>query len=76
MNGARKGVCENYFHETTLAEIFTIHMNLHMMEFPLICGEKNFVEVPKIHEIRKILALEKIVPNGTSQLQRNGNCLV
>ena len=35
----------------TLAELFTIHMNLHAMEFPLLFGETNFVEVPKIHEI-------------------------
>ena len=39
VNGARKGVCGNYFHETTL-ELFTIHVNLHVMEFLLICGEK------------------------------------
>ena len=50
-NGAKKGVRGNYFHETTLAELFTIHMNLHTMEFPLIFSEPNFVEVPKIHEI-------------------------
>ena len=50
-NGARKGVRGNYFHETTLAELFTTHVNLHMMEFPLIFGETNFVEVPKIRKI-------------------------
>ena len=37
--------------EMTLAEkrhwLFTIHVNLHVMEFPLIFGETNFVEVPK-----------------------------
>ena len=51
--GARKGVCGNYFHKTTLVELFTIHMNLHVMEFPLIFSETNFVEVPKIHEIHE-----------------------
>ena len=50
-NGARKGVRGNYFHETTLAKLFTIHVNLHAMEFPLIFGEANFMEVPKIREI-------------------------
>ena len=50
-NGARKGVCGNYFNKMTLVELFTIHMNLHVMEFPLIFGETNFVEVTKIHEI-------------------------
>ena len=29
----------------TLAELFTIHMNLHTMEFPLIFDETNFVEL-------------------------------
>ena len=42
MNGARKGVCGNYFHEATLAELFTIHVNLHVMEFLLISGD-NFL---------------------------------
>ena len=60
-NGARKGVRGNYFHETTLAELFTIHMNLHTMEFPLIFDETNFVEVPKS---AKFTALEKRVPYG------------
>ena len=46
-NGARKGVRGN-FHKTILAELFTIHVNLHTMEFPLIFGETNFVKVPKI----------------------------
>ena len=60
-NGARKGVCGNYFHQTTLAELFTIHVNLHAMEFPLIFGETNFVKVPKIHEI---YGPQKRVPYG------------
>ena len=58
-NGARKAVCGNYFHKTTLAELFTIHVNLHAMEFPLIFGETNFVEVPKI---RKIYGPQKRAP--------------
>ena len=63
-NGARKRVHGNYFHETTLAEFFTIHVNLHMMEFPLIFAETNFVEVPKIHEIREIYGPQKRAPYG------------
>ena len=59
MNGARKGVCGNYFHEMTLTELFTIHMNLHMMECLLIFGEKNFAEVPKICDIREIYDPQK-----------------
>ena len=35
----------------TLAELLTIYINLHAMKFPLIFGETNFAEVPKIHEI-------------------------
>ena len=50
----KKGVRGNYFHETKLVVLFTIHMNLHAMEFLLIFGEKLFVEVPKICEIHKI----------------------
>ena len=63
-NGARKGVHGNYFHETILAELFTIHVNLHVMEFPLIFGETNFVEVPKIREFTKFTTLEKRAPYG------------
>ena len=47
VTGARKGVCGNYFHEMTLAELFTIHLNIRAMEFLLIFGETNFIEVPK-----------------------------
>ena len=61
MNGARKGVRGNYFHETTLAELFTIHVNLHTMEFLLIFGETNFVEVPRIC---KIYGPQKRAPYG------------
>ena len=42
---SKKGSLGNYFHEMTF---FTIHVNLHVMEFPLIFGETNF---PKIREI-------------------------
>ena len=59
MNGARKGVRGNYFHKTTLAELFTIHVNLHAMEFPLIFSEKFFVEVPKSAKSVKFTALKK-----------------
>ena len=50
---SKKGVRENYFHETTLVALFTMHMNLHTMEFPFIFGETNFMEVPKTFEIYK-----------------------
>ena len=50
-NGARKGVHGNYFHKMTLAELFTIYVNSHKIEFPLIFGETNFVKVPKICKI-------------------------
>ena len=53
-NRAIKGVRGNYFHKTILAVLFTIHVNLRAMEFPLIFGEINFMEVPKIYEIREI----------------------
>ena len=42
---------QNYFHEMTLAALFTIHVNLHAMEFPLIFGETNFVEVPNLQNL-------------------------
>ena len=32
-NVVNKGVCGNYFHETSLAALYTIHIQLHMMEF-------------------------------------------
>ena len=68
-NGARKGVYGNYFHEPTLAELFTIHMNLHVMEFLLIFSETNFVEVPKS---TKFMALKKKHPT-VSQVFINSN---
>ena len=46
----------------TLVALFTIHMNLHTMEFPLIFGETNFVEVPKICEIHKIYGPQRKHP--------------
>ena len=36
----------------TFALPFTIHMNLHAMEYPLIFSETNFVEVPKFAKLR------------------------
>ena len=41
----------------TLVALFTIYVNLHVMEFPLIFGEINFVEVPKIRDIHGIYDL-------------------
>ena len=58
---SKKGVCGNYFYKTTLVALFTIHVNLYVMEFPLIFGEINFVEVPKIV---KFMALEERAPYG------------
>ena len=75
VNGARKGVCGTCFHKTTLAELFTIHTNLHVMEFLLICGEKILWKSQKSVKSAKFIALKERAPNGTSQLQRNGNCL-
>ena len=42
--------------------LFAIHVNLHVMEFPLIFGETNFMEVPKIYEIREIYSPQKERP--------------
>ena len=39
-----------------------------MMGFPLIFSETNFMEVPKIHEIHKIMALEERAPYGMVKL--------
>ena len=55
-NEAQKGVHGNNFHKMTLAVLFTIHVHLHAMEFPLIFGETNFVKVLKIREICEIYA--------------------
>ena len=51
----------NYFHESTLVSFLqsAIHVTI---EFPLIFGETNFVEVPKIHEIREICSPQKKAP--------------
>ena len=59
-NEAKEGVCGNYFHKTTLVALFRIHMNLHAMEFPLIFGKTNFVEVTKM----KFMALKERAPYG------------
>ena len=61
-NGARKGVYGNYFHGMTLAELFTLHVNLQAMEFPLIFGETNFVEVPKSTKSANLRPLKKEHP--------------
>ena len=45
---------ENIFHEMTLAALFTVYINLHAMESPLIFSETNFIKVPKIHENQEI----------------------
>ena len=51
----------NYFHESTLVSFLQSAIRF-TIEFPLIFGETNFVEVPKIHEIHEFLALEKRHP--------------
>ena len=51
---SKKGVHGNIFHETTLAALFTMHINLHAMESPLIFSEINFIKVPKIHDNQEI----------------------
>ena len=50
-----------YFHESTLVSSlqFAIHVTI---EFLLIFGETNFVEVPKIHEICEICSPQKRCP--------------
>ena len=53
------------FHETILAALFAIHVNLHAMEFPLIFGETNFVGVLKICEIHEIYSPQKERPMVT-----------
>ena len=65
VTGARKGVCGNYFHEMTLAELFTIHLNICAMEFLLIFGETNFIEVPKSAKFAKSTALKIRASYGT-----------
>ena len=56
---SKKGSLWKLFSQTTLAELFTIHVNLHTMEYLLIFGETNFVEVPKIHKIHKLYGPQK-----------------
>ena len=67
-NGTRKGVCGNHFHETILAKLFIIHVNLHLMEFSLIFGETYFVEVPKIRKIHEIYGPRKRVLYGIKSI--------
>ena len=64
MNGGVRG---NYFHETTLVVLFTTHINLLTMEFPLIFSEPNFVKVQKIRKSTKFTALKKEHPTVFSQ---------
>ena len=46
-NGLKKEVQGNYYHKSTL--ISSLQSAIHVtIEFPLIFGETNFVEVPKI----------------------------
>ena len=49
----KKEVQGNYFCESTLASSFQ-SVICFTIEFPLIFGETNFMEVPKIHEIHEI----------------------
>ena len=49
-NGLKKKVWGNYFHESTLVSSFQSVICV-MIEFLLIFGDTNFVEVSKIHKI-------------------------
>ena len=60
-NGARKGVRGNYLHETTWVELYTIHMNLHAMEFSV---KQISWKSQKSTKSTKFMALEKRVPYG------------
>ena len=61
VNGLISEVQGNCFHESTL--VSSLQSAIHVtIEFPLIFGEKNFVEVPKIHEIHKIFNPRKRRP--------------
>ena len=56
----KKGSLRKIFSRIYIASLQSaIHV---MIEFPLIFGEKMFVEVPKIHEIRKICSSQKRNP--------------
>ena len=70
-NGAKKGVCGNYFHETTLVAPFTIHKLTHN-GFSVNFGDTNFVKVQKIHEIHKIYGPRKKCFMVYSQIQYHG----
>ena len=68
VNGARKGVRGVYFHETTLAELFTIHVNLYVIEFSLVFSETNFIEVLKVCKIREICGPQKERPTVSNEV--------
>ena len=61
VNGLRKEVQGNYFHEFTLVPSLqsVIHVTI---EFPLIIGETNFMEVPEIHKIHETCSPRKRRP--------------
>ena len=50
----------------TLAELFTIHVNLHAMEFPLIFGEQTSW---KSQKSMKFTALEERAPYGIPYME-------
>ena len=71
VNGLKHEVWGNYFYESTL--VSSLQSAIHVtIEFPLIFGETNFEEVPKIHEICKICSPQKKVPYGSCYCQSIG----
>ena len=63
MSGLKKEAQGNYFHKSTLVSSSLQSAICVTIGFPLIFGEINFVDVPKVHEIRKkFVALEKRQP--------------
>ena len=63
-NRAKKGVRGKYFHETTLPALFTIHVNLHLMEFPLIFDKIISWKSQKSTKSMKFMALKERAPYG------------
>ena len=60
-NELKNKVRGNCFHASTL--VSSLQSEIHVtIEFLLIFGEANFVEVSKIHEIREICSLRKRHP--------------
>ena len=59
---SKKEVRGNYFHETTLGALFTIHINLHEIEFSV---KQISWKSQKSMKFVKFMALEKRVPYGT-----------